>query len=164
MSIHSRIKERRMARKMSRSELAEAVGVSWQSVQLWETEGKTAPKRARPSAVAKALDCTEEYLVTGKETEQTIDVVQQKWLGLLKDLSGLDIEEFLELITKRQERNRRLLADLKDNGRSARNTVLSIDDTQISPEEMQIIKALRNAKPEVKEAINVELKQADLKN
>jgi DNA-binding XRE family transcriptional regulator len=44
MSIHSRIKERRMARKMSRSELAEAVGVSWQSVQLWETEGKTAPK------------------------------------------------------------------------------------------------------------------------
>jgi DNA-binding XRE family transcriptional regulator len=44
MSIHSRIKERRMARKMNRSELAEAVGVSWQSVQLWETEGKTAPK------------------------------------------------------------------------------------------------------------------------
>jgi hypothetical protein len=32
------------------------------------------------------------------------------------------------------------------------------------PEEIQIIKALRNAKPDVKEAINVELNQADLKN
>jgi divalent metal cation (Fe/Co/Zn/Cd) transporter len=69
----------------------------------------------------------------------------------------------LESIAKRQERNRRLLAELKDGGRSARNAVLSIDDIQMSPEEIQIIKALRNAKPDVKEAINVELNQADLK-
>jgi hypothetical protein len=120
--------------------------------------------RKRIAAVAEKLKCSEEWLVTGKDTEETIDVVQQKWLGLLKDLSSSDIEEFLESIAKRQERNRRLLAELKDGGRSARNAVLSIDDIQMSPEEIQIIKALRNAKPDVKEAINVELNQADLKN
>jgi len=164
MTINSRIRERRVQLGITRQELADAAGVKWQAVQKWEVEGGTAPARKRVSAVAKKLNCSEEWLLAGKETEETIDAVQQKWLGLLKDLSRSDIEEFLESIAKRQERNRRLLAELKDGGKSARNTVLSIDDVQMSPEEIQIIKALRNAKPDVKEAINVELNQADLKN
>lgn len=125
MSIHSRIKERRMARKMSRSELAEAVGVSWQSVQLWETEGKTAPKRARLSAVAKALDCTEEYLISGTHSESTISNVQQKWLGLLKDLSSSDVEEFLNLIAMRQERNRKIFAEMSAGSAAANSAILA---------------------------------------
>lgn len=125
MSIHSRIKERRMARNMSRYELAEAVGVSWQSVQLWETEGKTAPKRARLSAVAKALDCTEDYLISGTHSESTISNAQQKWLGLLKDLTSGDIEEFLTLIAARQERNRKIFAEMRAGSAAVNSSILA---------------------------------------
>ncbi len=47
-------------------DLARKVGVSaWQTVQQWEREGGTAPKRARLSAVAEALNTTPEYLLYG---------------------------------------------------------------------------------------------------
>jgi methylase of polypeptide subunit release factors len=52
------------------------------------------------TAVAEKLKCSERVACPGKDTEETIDVVQQKWLGLLKDLSSSDIEEFLESISK----------------------------------------------------------------
>lgn len=45
-------------------QFAERVPVSWQTVQQWEN-GKTAPKRARLEAVAKALNTTSEYLALG---------------------------------------------------------------------------------------------------
>lgn len=47
-------------------ELAELVGVSaWQTVQQWEKEGGTAPKRSRLKAVADALQTTPEFLTYG---------------------------------------------------------------------------------------------------
>lgn len=47
-------------------ELANRVGVSaWQTIQQWEREGGTAPKRARLAAVAEALDTTPEFLLYG---------------------------------------------------------------------------------------------------
>ncbi|WP_203564753.1 helix-turn-helix domain-containing protein, partial [Bordetella pseudohinzii] len=64
-TIHQRIKSLREALGLSMEQLAERVSVSWQTVQQWEN-GKTAPKRARLEAVAKALGTTAEYLAVGQ--------------------------------------------------------------------------------------------------
>jgi transcriptional regulator with XRE-family HTH domain len=66
MSIHSRIKSRRLAMGFtSHKALADALGVSWQTVQLWEKEGGTAPKRDRLEAVAKVLGVPSTWLLQG---------------------------------------------------------------------------------------------------
>lgn len=66
MSIHQRIKERRLALGLnSHKALAELVGVSWQTVQLWEKEGGTAPKRGRIEKVAEVLGVTTGWLQNG---------------------------------------------------------------------------------------------------
>lgn len=49
----------------SHQALASRVGVSWQTVQLWEKEGGTAPNRNRMPAVAAALETTPEWLING---------------------------------------------------------------------------------------------------
>lgn len=68
MSIHSRIKERRIAMGLkSHQALADKIGVSWQTVQLWEKEGGTAPNRKRLDAVADALGVSAEWLRSGSE-------------------------------------------------------------------------------------------------
>nr|WP_198983038.1 helix-turn-helix domain-containing protein [Herbaspirillum sp. ASV7] len=88
MSIHSRIKQRREALGLSMQNLADMVGVSaWQTVQQWEREDGTAPKRERLSAVAQALKTTPEYLLLGSpdSTESS--------LALGKSASGCGISE-----------------------------------------------------------------------
>ena len=71
-SIHKRIKDLREKLGLSMEQLAERVPVSWQTVQQWEN-GKTAPKRARLEAVAKALNTTPEYLAVGPVTDPDTD-------------------------------------------------------------------------------------------
>jgi SOS-response transcriptional repressor LexA len=67
MNIHQRIKARRLELQMSMQELAEKVGVSsWQTVQQWEKDGGTAPKRERLDAVATALKVSKEWLSFGQ--------------------------------------------------------------------------------------------------
>lgn len=66
MSIHKRIRERRIALGLtSHKALAELLGVAWQTVQLWEKEGGTAPNRKRMEDVARALQTTPEWLLHG---------------------------------------------------------------------------------------------------
>jgi transcriptional regulator with XRE-family HTH domain len=68
MNIHQRIKERRLALDLkSHGALAELVGVSWQTVQLWEKEGGTAPKRTRLDKVAKVLGVSTAWLLNGPD-------------------------------------------------------------------------------------------------
>ena len=69
-SIHYRIKRLRAAKNMTLEELAARVGVSYQTVQQWEREDGTAPKRARQEAVADALGVSVAYLVTGVDTTE----------------------------------------------------------------------------------------------
>lgn len=67
MSIHERIKQRRNELKLSMEELAKRVEVkSWQTIQQWEKEGGTAPKRTRLAAVAAALGTSVEWLLYGE--------------------------------------------------------------------------------------------------
>lgn len=63
-TIHLRIKRLREAKGLSMEQLADAVSVSWQTVQQWEN-GKTAPQRKRLGAVASALGTSAEYLLLG---------------------------------------------------------------------------------------------------
>ncbi|WP_244125147.1 helix-turn-helix domain-containing protein [Burkholderia gladioli] len=65
MSIHQRIKERREALGLSMEALGERVGVVYQTIQQWEKEGGTAPKRGRLQKAAEALETTPEYLLFG---------------------------------------------------------------------------------------------------
>lgn len=67
MSIHQRIKQRREELGLSMQALADLVGVSaWQTIQQWEKENGTAPKRERLAAVAQALQTTPETLLFGQ--------------------------------------------------------------------------------------------------
>lgn len=87
MTIHKRIKERREALRLSMQELATASGVSaWQTVQQWEKEDGTAPKRQRLKAVADALGVSPEWLMTGREPGQRSDALQ------FTELNGLEAQ------------------------------------------------------------------------
>lgn len=69
-TIHTRIKQRREALGMTMKALAEMVGVAaWQTIQQWEREDGTAPKRDRLAAVAKALQTTPETLLFGEKEQ-----------------------------------------------------------------------------------------------
>lgn len=71
MSIHSRIKQLREARGLSMEALARMVGVkAWQTIQQWEREDGTAPKRDRMQVVADALETTPEFLILGEPGAQ----------------------------------------------------------------------------------------------
>lgn len=63
MSIHSRIRELRTQQGMSMKDVGDRVGVQWQTVQQWEKEGGTAPRRTRLKQVADALGTTPEHLI-----------------------------------------------------------------------------------------------------
>lgn len=71
MNIHQRIKQRRQdLGYASHLAFAQAVGVSWQTVQQWEKEGGTAPNRSRIGKVAAALETTPEWLLYGTQSER----------------------------------------------------------------------------------------------
>jgi phage repressor protein C with HTH and peptisase S24 domain len=71
-TIHQRIKKLREKLGLSMEQLAERIPVSWQTVQQWEN-GKTAPRRARLDAVAKALNTTPEFLAVGPANDPDLD-------------------------------------------------------------------------------------------
>jgi hypothetical protein len=56
--------------------LAALVGVAWQTVQQWEKPNGTAPKRRRLAVVAKALNTSDEYLVTGRHPSNKVTTLQ----------------------------------------------------------------------------------------
>lgn len=74
MSIHRTIKQAREARGWSMEQLAAEVAreeglakpLAWQTVQQWEKEGGTAPKRKRLEVVAKIFDLSVAQLVAGE--------------------------------------------------------------------------------------------------
>lgn len=77
MSIHSAIKTRRLHLRMSLQDLALKVSqiegaehpLSYQTVQQWEKEGGTAPKRKRLASVARALGVHADKLAIGEIAE-----------------------------------------------------------------------------------------------
>ncbi len=68
MTIGNRIISLRKAQQFSQEEIAEKIGVSRQSVSKWETDA-CAPDAYNLIALAKVLNTSVEYIVTGKTTE-----------------------------------------------------------------------------------------------
>lgn len=63
-TVHERIKQARLAKKMTQLELAERVGVTPQSVQQWESS--TIPRNNRVTEIAKVLDTDAHWLLFGE--------------------------------------------------------------------------------------------------
>jgi transcriptional regulator with XRE-family HTH domain len=86
LSIHGRIKDRRVAIGLeSHKALADLLGVTWQTVQLWEKEGGTAPNRKRVNAVAAALQVSPEWLVTGVHRSSSNNTVGGRLAKAMRD-------------------------------------------------------------------------------
>lgn len=121
MTIHSRIKQRRLALNLSMEQLAELAGVSsWQTVQQWEREDGTAPKRTRLDAVAKALQVSQEWLLTGNESTDDksakpaeLNQLETQLITVLRLLSSnkedgnLTSDQMIELLTLFKEASER---------------------------------------------------------
>ncbi|WP_099123553.1 XRE family transcriptional regulator [Xenorhabdus sp. KK7.4] len=63
-TMHERIKQARLAKKLTQAELAERLGISPQSVQQWES--RTEPKKSRLVALASVLDVDVNWLLFGE--------------------------------------------------------------------------------------------------
>ncbi|EOD2822288.1 S24 family peptidase [Providencia stuartii] len=73
--MRDRIKQARLAKDMTQAELADAVGVSPQSVQQWETS--TEPRKNRVMKIAEILGVDANWLLFGRpESENRKDVVK----------------------------------------------------------------------------------------
>lgn len=81
--------------RLTQTQLAEKLGVSYQTVQQWETEPdpsnpkvlSTAPKRSRLSQVAEALEVTEEWLITGRGPDGALhDPIAQQLVAIYQSL------------------------------------------------------------------------------
>ncbi len=74
-TMRDRIKQARLAKDMTQAELADAVGVSPQSVQQWETS--TEPRKNRVMKIAEILGVDVNWLLFGKpDSENRKDVVK----------------------------------------------------------------------------------------
>lgn len=101
-SIHARIRQRREALGLSQSELARRLGVSYQTVQMWEREPdpsrpgtSTAPKRARLAEVAQILGVTPEWLLTGRDPEgRAYDPIADQLVSIYRTLPD-ELQEVL---------------------------------------------------------------------
>ncbi|EKQ1113548.1 helix-turn-helix transcriptional regulator [Morganella morganii] len=71
-TMHDRIKQARLAKKMTQAELAEKVGVTPQSVQQWESV--TEPKKNRVVKIAEILGVEANWLLFGSDTRDGIPV------------------------------------------------------------------------------------------
>ncbi|WP_230683848.1 XRE family transcriptional regulator [Providencia rettgeri] len=73
--MRDRIKQARLAKDMTQAELADAVGVSPQSVQQWETS--TEPRKNRVMKIAEILGVDANWLLFGRpDSENRKDVVK----------------------------------------------------------------------------------------
>jgi phage repressor protein C with HTH and peptisase S24 domain len=117
MNIHQRIYKARTDLGLSMEDLADKLGVAWQTVQQWEKEDGTAPKRKRLEAVAAALGKTVEYLLNGDEESDyaVIPLVDAKLSAGTGQLSfSQDISNYLSFrmgfLKKRGARKDKLVA------------------------------------------------------
>ena len=112
-TIHSRIRDLRLEKGWSQEKLALECGYkSWQTVQQWEN-GKTAPNRKKLPIVAKKLNTTSDYLMSGdpsqvlqRPTEKKVTSADfshtDKYAGIiiekLRLLDDDDVDEIIEII------------------------------------------------------------------
>lgn len=87
MTIGQRIKEAREEAQLTQTELAERVGVRYQSVQQWEAD-KTAPARAKMTKLAAALGKTVAELEFGDSPALEDTPVDAKATGEAREIAA----------------------------------------------------------------------------
>ncbi len=77
--MHERIKQARLAKKLTQAELADMLGVTPQSVQQWESS--TEPRKSRLTALASILDTDVNWLLFGQALRKDTGQVppESKW-------------------------------------------------------------------------------------
>jgi transcriptional regulator with XRE-family HTH domain len=68
-TLGERIKRLRLARGITQKQLAELVGTEWHSAMYWES-GSSIPSTPLVQPIARALNVTMEYLLSGREAPQ----------------------------------------------------------------------------------------------
>ncbi|MBD2785407.1 helix-turn-helix transcriptional regulator [Xenorhabdus sp. DI] len=78
-TMHERIKQARLAKKITQAELADKLGVTPQSVQQWEAS--TEPRKSRLTALASILDVDVSWLLFGEAPKKDINQVppEDEW-------------------------------------------------------------------------------------
>ena len=103
MPISTRIKEVRKLRNLSQRALADKINVTDSAISQYET-GQTEPTIKNLSSIAIAVDCSFEWLATGRGEKEIEDFLQQLAQNYKKDkrliLLNDDRAELLELIEK----------------------------------------------------------------
>lgn len=104
----------------SEVELERASGVPQSTINRIRTGFlKNGPALKTLRALSAACNVPFEWLSEGEGVAapaKALTPLQLEWIGLLDSLGSDDIEEFISLIKSRQERNRRLLAELGKRG------------------------------------------------
>ncbi|WP_369813283.1 MULTISPECIES: XRE family transcriptional regulator [Xenorhabdus] len=77
--MHERIKQARLAKKITQAELAEMLGVTPQSVQQWESS--TEPRKSRLTALASILDVDVNWLLFGETPKKDVSQIppENEW-------------------------------------------------------------------------------------
>jgi len=109
MSIRDRIKELRTARKLTQSELAQMVGLSYIQIGRYET-GKSAPSADVLNKLADALGTTNDFLMNGSDNDiVAAQLTDKELLNQFKQVEKLGQEDkhliktFIDaFLTKRQ--------------------------------------------------------------
>jgi transcriptional regulator with XRE-family HTH domain len=93
MSIGERIKELRTAKKLTQSELAQMVGLSYIQVGRYET-GKSAPSADVLNKLAEALGTTNDFLMNGGDDEVvSAQLTDKELLNQFKEVEKLNQED-----------------------------------------------------------------------
>ncbi|WP_338885169.1 S24 family peptidase [Xenorhabdus sp. TH1] len=101
--MHERIKQARLANKLTQAELAERLGVTPQSVQQWESS--TEPRKARLTALASLLDVDVNWLLFGDTQNNDVnrrDSLEKTWLDITSwdsDTSSDNEEVYVPLLS-----------------------------------------------------------------
>ena len=93
MGISERIKELRRQKKLTQTELAQKVGLTYIQIGRYET-GKSAPSADILQKMADALDTTSDYLMNGSSDEKvSAQLTDKELLEQFKAVEKLDQED-----------------------------------------------------------------------
>lgn len=107
MSVGSRIRELRESKDISRSELAEAIGVTVGAVSNYENE-VSSPKEPILFKIMKALKCDANYLfqdsINFPNMDLTVSVAERDLIKKYRDLDSLGQETVSYILNRESER------------------------------------------------------------
>lgn len=90
--IHKRVKAARKAKKLTQKELAEKIGVSPNTINMWES-GLQGIRLTQLTKLALALDVSVCYLVEGDKASY------QEILRLVRQMSKIEQQNLLDFLT-----------------------------------------------------------------